>query len=108
MKALCVQKNKIPVPTHMHFPSNCLVYVKINWILTSEATFAATWVKFIGEKMREVRLSKQMSLEDLANESELDYSQINRMELGKVNFFMPYFYRIAKALDVDPKELLPD
>ncbi|MGI8584688.1 MAG: helix-turn-helix domain-containing protein [Chitinophagaceae bacterium] len=33
-------------------------------------------------------------------------SQINRMELGKVNFSVSYLYRIAKALRVHPKELL--
>ena len=64
-------------------------------------------LKFIGERMREVRLSKQMSLEDLANESELDYSQINRMELGKVNYSISQLARVAKALDIDPKKLWP-
>jgi transcriptional regulator with XRE-family HTH domain len=61
----------------------------------------------IGEKIREIRLSKNISQESLANEVEIDYSQINRMELGKVNFSISYLYRIAKALEVDPKELLP-
>lgn len=64
-------------------------------------------LKYIGERIREIRISKQISQEALANESELDYSQINRMELGKVNFTVSNLSRIAKALDVDPKELLP-
>ena len=64
-------------------------------------------LKYIGERIREIRISKQISQEALANESELDYSQINRMELGKVNFTISYLYRIAKALDIDPKEILP-
>ena len=61
----------------------------------------------IGDKIRDVRLSKNISQESLANECEIDYSQVNRMELGKVNFSISYLYRIAKALDVDPKKLLP-
>lgn len=61
----------------------------------------------VGNKIREVRLSKNISQESLANECEIDYSQVNRMELGKVNFSISYLYRIAKALNVDPKELLP-
>ena len=61
----------------------------------------------IGEKIREIRLSKNISQESLANEVEIDYSQINRMELGKVNFSISYLYRIAKALETDPKQLLP-
>jgi ribosome-binding protein aMBF1 (putative translation factor) len=61
----------------------------------------------IGKKIREIRLSRNISQESLANEIEMDYSQINRMELGKVNFSISYLYRISKALDVDPKKLLP-
>jgi len=61
----------------------------------------------IGDRIREIRLSKNISQESLANEFEIDYSQVNRMELGKVNFSISYLYRIAKALDVDPKKLLP-
>jgi transcriptional regulator with XRE-family HTH domain len=61
----------------------------------------------VGNKIREVRLSKNISQESLANECEIDYSQVNRMELGKVNFSISYLYLIAKALNVDPKELLP-
>ena len=63
-------------------------------------------LKQIGAKMRELRNLKQISQENLANECEIDYSQLNRMELGKVNFSVSYLYRIAKALNVHPKELL--
>ncbi|MDQ3844677.1 MAG: helix-turn-helix domain-containing protein [Bacteroidota bacterium] len=61
----------------------------------------------IGAKIREVRQQRKMTQESLANECDVDYSQINRMELGKVNFNISYLYKIAKALQVDPKELLP-
>ena len=36
-----------------------------------------------------------------------DYSQINRVELGKVNFSVSYLTLIADALGVKPKDLLP-
>ena len=61
----------------------------------------------IGETIRVIRLSKDMSIEALANECEVDYSQINRMELGKVNFSISYLKKIASILGVDPKDLLP-
>ena len=64
-------------------------------------------LKYIGGRIREIRISKNISQEDLASDCEVDYSQINRMELGKVNFSISNLFRIAKALDVDPKELLP-
>lgn len=61
----------------------------------------------IGNKIREIRLSKNISQETLANDCEVDYSQVNRMELGKVNFSISYLYKIAASLKVDPKNLLP-
>lgn len=61
----------------------------------------------IGSKIRESRTSQGISQETLANECEVDYSQINRMELGKVNFNISNLYKIAEALKVDPKDFLP-
>lgn len=63
-------------------------------------------LKLIGERIREIRTKKEVSQEKLANECEMNYSQLNRMELGKVNFSISYLYKIAKALNVDPKDLL--
>jgi transcriptional regulator with XRE-family HTH domain len=63
-------------------------------------------LKRVGAKIREIRTSKQISQETLANDWEINYSQLNRMELGKVNFSLSYLFRIAKALDVDPEDLL--
>ena len=60
----------------------------------------------IGLKIREARMLNHFSQASLANECEIDYSQINRMELGKVNFTISNLYRIAKALNVSAKDLL--
>ena len=61
----------------------------------------------IGSKIREYRTAKGISIENLANESEVDYSQLSRMELGKVNFSISILYKIASVLKVDAKELQP-
>lgn len=61
----------------------------------------------VGQKIRSVRQAKNLSQEALANECGVDYSQINRMELGKVHFRFSYFKLLADALGCDPKELLP-
>lgn len=37
-----------------------------------------------------------------------DFSQINRIELGKVNFTVSYLQLVSEALGVMPKDLLPD
>lgn len=65
------------------------------------------WLQQIGMKIRHQRTLLGVSQESLAHDCEVDYSQINRMELGKVNFGISYLLRVAKALRVDPKELLP-
>jgi transcriptional regulator with XRE-family HTH domain len=63
-------------------------------------------LKLIGVRIREIRTIKKISQETLANSCDIDYSQVNRMELGKVNFGISYLFRIAQALEVDPKDLL--
>lgn len=63
-------------------------------------------LKQIGENIRKFRMLKQISQEELANICEIDHSQVNRMELGKVNFGISYLFKIAHALEVDPKVLL--
>ena len=63
-------------------------------------------LKEFGEKIRSIRLSKKVSQEDLAYECGLEYSQINRIELGKINTSVSHLFLIAKALKVAPKDLL--
>ena len=64
-------------------------------------------MKQVGERIREIRNQKNVSIEELANDCEVDYSQVLRMELGKVNFSISYLNKVATALGVNPKELLP-
>lgn len=63
----------------------------------------------IGARVRELRQGQEMTQMDLAFKcGDKDYSQINRVELGKVNFSVSYLTLIADALNVSPKDLLPD
>jgi transcriptional regulator with XRE-family HTH domain len=65
------------------------------------------FLKQIGNKIRDARTALNMSIEELANECEVDYSQIQRMELGKVNFNVSYLTKVAKALRRSAKDLIP-
>jgi len=66
------------------------------------------FLKKIGEKVRALRINQGLTQMDLAFAcGDKDYSQINRIELGKVNFSVSYLSLLAAALRVDPKELLP-
>lgn len=86
-----------------HFPSLCLVKKKAKRIYFKDAVLLTK----IGNKIREVRITNNMTIETLANDCGVDYSQIHRMEVGKVNFSISYLYKIADSLKVDPKTLLP-
>ncbi len=67
------------------------------------------FLKKVGEKVRAVRLERGLTQTDLAFKcNDKDYSQINRLELGKVNFSVSYLFLIASALDVTPADLLPE
>jgi transcriptional regulator with XRE-family HTH domain len=61
----------------------------------------------IGNKIRAARTAKGVSIENLAYSSGIDYSQLAKMELGQVNFSISYLFRVAEALGVTPRELLP-
>lgn len=52
----------------------------------------------VGEKIREIRTLKGYTLESLANEANIDYTQLSRIELGKINTSIFQVYQIAHHL----------
>lgn len=52
-----------------------------------------------------MRLQRGLSQEQLAWATNLEFSQINRIESGKINTSISNVFIIAKALSVEPKEL---
>ncbi|MCM5529751.1 helix-turn-helix domain-containing protein [Parasegetibacter sp. NRK P23] len=65
------------------------------------------FLRQIGLKIKALRKEKGLSQEALAFKcNDMDYSQINRMERGVVNFSVSYLFIIAEALEVSPEELL--
>ena len=64
--------------------------------------------EFIGalaKRLREIRLSKGISQEQLSYSSKLEFSQISRIERGKINTSISQIAAICKALKIQPKEL---
>lgn len=53
-----------------------------------------------------MRISLGYSQQELANLCNLDLSQINRIELGKINTSVSHLFLIASILKVSPKELI--
>ena len=60
----------------------------------------------IGKVIREFRLSKKMSIESLSNETGLGYSQLSRIERGKINTSIYHIYIIVKTMNIPIKTIL--
>ncbi len=63
-------------------------------------------IQKIGMRIREIRESKGMSQQLLADVCELELSQINRIELGKINTSVSHLHLIAEKLEVPMEALL--
>lgn len=70
--------------------------------------------KHIGQKIRIARKSKEMTLEDLAFEINMDWSFLARIETGKAVASIETLYKICSALNIelsylfDNKDLIKD
>ena len=60
----------------------------------------------IGEKIRELRISRNKTIEDIALEAEMEYTQLSRIERGKINTGIYDLYKISRSLGVMLHELL--
>lgn len=62
----------------------------------------------LGQRIREMRINKNMSIGQLALESGLDYTQLSRIELGKINTRVFTLYQLSRALDIPLEKILKD
>jgi len=63
-------------------------------------------LKALGKRIREIRISKNLSQEILANAADIPISQIGRIERGEVNTTVSTLAVLSKALDLMPHQLL--
>ena len=61
-----------------------------------------------GQLVRKYRKERNMSLEQLALLCNMDRSYLGRIERGEVNPTLEKIYELATALEIMPKELLPN
>ncbi|MVF12328.1 helix-turn-helix transcriptional regulator [Ketobacter sp. MCCC 1A13808] len=59
-----------------------------------------------GQKVREIRKSKGLSQEALADIAGVDRSYMGHIERGEKNITLTKIYQIAEALNIDASELL--
>lgn len=62
--------------------------------------------KHVGNKIREARENNGLTMEKFAHESGIDYTQISRIELGKINTSIYQIYVITKKLDLPLRDIL--
>ena len=63
-------------------------------------------MKKFGLRVRAIREAKGLSQPELAYECEWEYSQINRIELGKINTSISHLFQLADKLGVKPTDLI--
>lgn len=63
-------------------------------------------IDLLAKKLKEVRITKGYTQEDLAYESGLSLSQIGRIETSKINPTVSTIFKIARTLKIKPSELL--
>jgi transcriptional regulator with XRE-family HTH domain len=59
-----------------------------------------------GQKLRQLRVERALSLRALAQRSGVAFDTINKLELGHRPARLVTFCKLADALDVEPKELM--
>lgn len=62
-------------------------------------------IKAFGQRVRNLRTSKKLSQEELANLAEIPLSQVGRIERGEVNVTISTIYALANALENPISEL---
>jgi len=59
-----------------------------------------------GQLLRKVRLNKGLSYRELAQQCDVDHSQISKIEKGQVSIQLTTLFELAQGLNIHPKELI--
>ncbi|TWJ02205.1 DNA-binding XRE family transcriptional regulator [Mucilaginibacter frigoritolerans] len=65
-----------------------------------------TFLKTVGNNVRSIRIEKGLTMEALANEAEIEYRQLGRIERGEVNTTIVSLLKIANVLEVNVSTFL--
>ena len=58
------------------------------------------FIKNFGEKLKKIRLERNLSQEMLANDANIPINQIGRIERAEISTSLTTIYKITKALDI--------
>ena len=65
-------------------------------------------VVYIGDRLKNLRIRRALTQQELAERASISTNALNRIELNKAEPHMSTLRKLAKALNVDPTELLGD
>lgn len=82
-------------------PLRAIIYDRKN-MLDKEKTLVE-----IGLRIRELREQRKFSIQEFADKLEIEYNNVIRIEKGRTNFTIGTLVKIANALDLSLRELLP-
>jgi len=71
-------------------------------MIISEETFLIN----LGIHIRQMREKRNLSQQDLADDCDIPKIQIGRIERAEINTTVRTLFKIANALEIEPKELL--
>lgn len=60
----------------------------------------------IGLRIRRLRESKELSIQDLADKLDIEYNNVIRIEKGRTNFTIGTLVKIANALEVELRDII--
>ena len=63
-------------------------------------------IQKFGMRVKEIRISKNMTQEAVAWEAGIEPMQLSRIERGVINTSLSHILAIAKALEIKPKDLM--
>ena len=65
-------------------------------------------VVYIGDRLKNLRIRRALTQQELAEKAGISSNALNRIELSKAEPHMSTLRKLAKALDVDPTELIEE
>lgn len=64
--------------------------------------------RIIGQKLRDIRLRKKLTIEQAAHNAGLEYTQLSRIELGKINTSIYHVFKISETLEVKVNDVFKE
>lgn len=63
-------------------------------------------LKKLGAQIKKLREAKNLSLRELSYACDIDNSKISKIEKGQINITFTTILQLAKALEIEPSQLL--